>query len=67
MMPHLPLDEYDRYAIGIWGKLQAGASSDEIFDYLVWAIETQFLEEAIPERERAVAEAAVHIRDVQNP
>lgn len=34
MMPHLPSDEYDSYAMQVYSKLRAGASVEAVADYL---------------------------------
>ena len=34
LMPHLPADEYDTYAMQVFSKLSAGASVEEVANYL---------------------------------
>lgn len=34
LMPHLPADEYDAYAMQVFSRFTAGASVDEVADYL---------------------------------
>lgn len=47
LMPHLPADEYDSYAIQVFSMLSAGASVSEVADYLSDAEMT-----GTPDRER---------------
>ncbi len=58
LMPHLPADEYDRYAIEVFSRLSAGASVFEIANYLGEVEMT-----GMPDRERdlRVAQRAVTI------
>ncbi len=35
--PGVPDDEYDQYSMGIWSRLEKGASVDEVKKYLHWA------------------------------
>jgi hypothetical protein len=63
MMPHLPADEYDSCAMAVFSRLKAGASVEDIYDYLATVARDQIHVEAVPDRDRAVAEKARAIMD----
>jgi hypothetical protein len=62
----LPADEYDTFAMQVWGKLKRGESVEEVAAYLTWAAGEHIGVETIPERERSVAESAARIMGLQN-
>lgn len=63
MMPHLPADEYDSYAMALFSRLKAGASVEDIHDYLATVARDRIHVEAVPDRDRRVAEKARAIMD----
>jgi hypothetical protein len=65
LMPHLPADEYDTYAMQVFSKLRAGASAEDIAEYLSGV---DMSGEADHERDRRVAaKAAALMSDGQPP
>ena len=58
LMPHLPADEYDSYALVVFDCLSAGASVEDIQNYLASTARCQIGVETSGDRERSVAEKA---------
>ncbi len=64
--PLLPADEYDTFAMQVWGRLKRGEPTGEIAAYLTWVAGEYIGVETDPARERAVAEAAAKIMGLQD-
>jgi hypothetical protein len=58
LMPHLPADEYDTYAMQVFSKLKAGASAQTVAHYLG---DVDMGDAPDPERDLRVAEKAMLI------
>lgn len=58
LMPHLPADEYDTYAIQVFSKLSSGASVEEIANYLS---DSEMTGTPDIDRDRLVAQKAMMI------